>query len=79
VVRDELAAAHRERLEPDLAHSFEEPLAPAEHDRRDVQPQLVDQAGGQVLVDVVSWRLAPALTSAPLERASEPAAGSLRD
>jgi hypothetical protein len=51
VVRDELVAAHRERLALDLAHAFEEPLAPAENDRRDVQPHLVDQAGGQVLVD----------------------------
>ena len=34
-----------------IADAVEQPLARAEHDRDDVQVQLVEQAGGEVLVD----------------------------
>ena len=38
-------------LEIEGADAVEEPLALPEHHRRDVQPQLVDRACGEVLVD----------------------------
>jgi hypothetical protein len=50
-VRDQVGPPHRHRLEIHVGHALEQPLARAEHQRSDVQPQLVDQPGGQVLVD----------------------------
>ena len=49
-VRDEAGAADRlERLEGEVADAVEQPLAGAQHHRHEVQPQLVDEPGREVL------------------------------
>jgi hypothetical protein len=51
-VRYESGAARlAEQFELNVGRAFQQPLAGAEQDGDDVQPQLVDQAGGKVLVD----------------------------
>jgi hypothetical protein len=48
-VRHAVRAADVEPLEVDVRDVVEQPLARAEHHRREVQPQLVDVPRGQVL------------------------------
>ena len=38
-------------LDLQIADVLEQPLAVAEQDRRDMEPELIDQAGGEVLLD----------------------------
>ena len=56
-------------LESEAAHVVEQPLAVTEHDRDDVELELVDQPCGQVLLDDVG---------ASTEQHVQPASGLLR-
>src|SRR5690349_4795117 len=48
-VRDAGRVDHLDELDLPVAEAVQQPLSFAEEDRRDVQQQLVDQAGGHVL------------------------------
>src|SRR5438477_6737157 len=50
-VRDRGRGSRLDLLELQRRDALEQPRAGAERERHDVQPQLVDQAGGEVLVD----------------------------
>jgi hypothetical protein len=58
-MRDSARRPRRHLLEPQRRYALEQPRAGAERERHDVQPQLVDQAGGRYWLIVVAppiWR-----------------------
>ena len=48
---DELVGPPADRFQIEWRNAVEQPLARAQRDRRDMQPQLIEQSRGKVLID----------------------------